>query len=114
MPTTNFSGLELFSGVSSVVKSDVAILRSSCVFKTKGAFRETAKELVAISERLKINTAKNFIDGIYLKTGLERVPFYDLFVFLPFGDELVKGFFFFLYAHNFVEFVGFVAVVVFF
>lgn len=34
--------------------------------------------------------------------------------FLPFGDELVKGFFFFLYAHNFVEFVGFVAVVVFF
>lgn len=37
------------------------MLRSSCIFKTKGAFKETAKELVAINEMLKINAAKNFM-----------------------------------------------------
>ena len=46
---------------SSVVKSEAAIVRSSCIFKTKGAFNETAKELVAINERLKINAAKIFM-----------------------------------------------------
>ena len=81
---------------SSAAKSEADTVRSSCIFKTSGGVRDTAKELVAISERLKINTAKNFIDGIYLKTGLERVPFCNLFVFLPCGDEFVKGFFFFL------------------
>ena len=64
MPTTNFSGLELFSGVSSVVKSEAAMLLSSCIFKTIGGVRDTAKELVAINEMLKINAAKNFMGGI--------------------------------------------------
>ena len=35
--------------------------RSSCIFRTSGGVSETAKELVAISEKLKINTAKNFM-----------------------------------------------------
>ena len=42
-------------------KNDFVDELNSCIFKTKGAFKETAKELVTISERLKINTAKNFI-----------------------------------------------------
>ena len=49
---------------SSVVKSEAAMLLSSCIFKTIGGVRDTAKELVAINEMLKISAAKNFMDGI--------------------------------------------------
>ena len=37
------------------------MLRSSCIFRTIGGVRDTAKELVAINEMLKINAAKNFM-----------------------------------------------------
>ena len=40
------------------------MLRSSCIFKTKGVFKETAKELVANKEMLKIRMVKNFMGGI--------------------------------------------------
>ena len=60
----NFMGPQSNSGVSSVVKSEAAIDLSSCSFRTSGGVSDTAKELVANKERLKINTAKNFMGGI--------------------------------------------------
>ena len=60
MPTKNFIGPQSCSGVSSVVKSEVAMLRSSCIFRTVGGVSDSAKELETSKERLRINTAKNF------------------------------------------------------
>lgn len=56
-PITVFTGLSL----SSVVRSEAAIVRSSCIFRTNGGVSDTAKELVANKERLKINTTRNFM-----------------------------------------------------
>ena len=44
-----------------VVSMSVAMLRSSCIFRTIGGVRDTAKELETNKERLKTNAAKNFM-----------------------------------------------------
>jgi hypothetical protein len=43
------------------MSSEAAMLRSSCIFRTSGGVRDTAKELETNKERLRINTATNFI-----------------------------------------------------
>lgn len=66
MPTKIFIGPQSNSGVSSVVKSEAAMLLSSCIFRTIGGVSDTAKELETSKERLSKNTAKNFIDDLSL------------------------------------------------
>lgn len=46
---------------SSAAKSEADTVRSSCIFKTIGGVRDTAKELETSKERLRINAARNFI-----------------------------------------------------